>query len=253
MGYLYQTNHNYFNKIDTEEKAYILGLLYADGCVKAPKSNRQGGFIITLQEEDGYILENFKNITNRPVTIQHPPRSIKNNWKKRAVMTVTSNEIYNDLIKLGCKVNKSKLGMSFPDISIDLYPHFIRGFLDGDGSIIHKKAKYNYIRKKTYKLKNENKLGYKNKLKIAFCSTDKNFLNKLVEIFKITPYFAEKIKTQITFILWIERKEEVNKCINYLYKDATIYLERKFDKIKEYNKAIKSEALSTLKERLETT
>lgn len=28
---MHQFNHNYFKTIDTEEKAYILGFLYADG------------------------------------------------------------------------------------------------------------------------------------------------------------------------------------------------------------------------------
>ena len=51
-------NYNYFDSIDTEEKAYFLGLLWADGfCDK-----NTGNIIISLQEEDGYILEKFKDV-----------------------------------------------------------------------------------------------------------------------------------------------------------------------------------------------
>ena len=59
MGYVYKIDETYFDKIDTEYKAYILGLIYADGCIKQPKGNRQKQLSIVLQEEDKDIqMEN---------------------------------------------------------------------------------------------------------------------------------------------------------------------------------------------------
>ena len=46
MGYKYKVNHNYFNLIDTEYKAYILGFIYADGCISQPSGNRKLNFRI---------------------------------------------------------------------------------------------------------------------------------------------------------------------------------------------------------------
>lgn len=252
MGYIYKTNHNYFKKIDSEQKAYLLGLLYADGCVKAPKGNRQGGFAINLQGNDGYILENFSELTNREVKYHHPKSIKEKGWKERANISIVSNEIYNDLINLGCLVNKSRVGMNFPTLSNEMLSHFIRGFLDGDGSIIYKEVSYKYKRKSTYKLSYiPNKINYK--LKIAFCSTDKVFLEKIASVLSVKYYLAARKRKQIIYVLWIENRKDVFKTLEYLYKDATIFLKRKHDKIEKYNMSIKSQAESKLSEGLETT
>lgn len=252
MGYIHKTNHDYFRKIDTEQKAYFLGLLYADGCVTEPKGNRQGKVSISLQEEDGYILENFSDLTSMSVQYVHPKSVKDKGWKGRATLRAVSDQIYADLVKLGCYVNKSRLGMKFPDIPKELQKHFIRGFLDGDGSIIFKTVKYKYKRKSSYLLKYvPNEVNFK--LRIAFCSTDKVFLETIGKILNVKYYLAKRTRVQDVFILWIENKADVFKTIEYLYEDSTIFLKRKYDKVKEYNKAIKSQAESRLSEGLETT
>lgn len=142
--------------------------------------------------------------------------------------------------------------MNFPKLEKHLIPHFIRGFLDGDGSIILKKLQYKYIRKTTYKLPTPHKQQYK--LILAFCSTDKEFLLEIAKCLNISkPYIAEKVRKQVNYILWIEKKQEVLDSVNYLYSDATYFLKRKYDKVVEFNKTIKSEATDTSVERLETT
>lgn len=63
----YITNNTYFDNIDTEDKAYFLGLIYADGCNDIP-NNR---LIITLIHTDGYLLERLNSLVNinRKVTV----------------------------------------------------------------------------------------------------------------------------------------------------------------------------------------
>ena len=104
------------------------------------------------------------------------------------------------------------------------------------------------MRKTTNVIKN----NFKQKLRkrCYFCSTDELFLKK---IFEKLPVF--KYKTQIRFkrscFTWsIEAQEDVKSLQNYLYKNATIYLDRKVNK---FNMTIKSEAKDTSLERLETT
>lgn len=253
MGYKYKVNHGYFEKIDEEYRAYILGFIYADGSVGQPLGNRQLKLTIAIQLEDGYILKKLANEAGgRDVYISHSPSSVIKNWKKKAVLDISSNQIGNSLINYGCKINKSRVGMEFPNLDNHLIPHFIRGFLDGDGSIIIKKINYKYKRKTTRNLKVSHKQRYK--LKIAFCSTDKVFLETIAKHLPIKKYYlVSKKRKQIVYILWIENPEDVNNSLNYLYKDATYFLKRKHDKIEEFNKTIKSQAENAFSEGLETT
>lgn len=63
---IYDINENYFNQIDTPNKAYILGLLYADG----NRSSRSNTISIRLQESDKNILENIKKELNAEVPLR---------------------------------------------------------------------------------------------------------------------------------------------------------------------------------------
>lgn len=253
MGYKYKVDHDYFKKIDSEYKAYILGLIYADGTVIQSVGNRQMYVRIDIQEEDGYVLIPFaKYAGGRDISIIHRPSSIINNWKKKAQITITSDTLCRDLIKYGCNINKSRVGMIFPELDNEMISHFIRGFLDGDGSIIIRKLGYKYKRKTTHLLPKNHVQQYK--LKIAFSSTDKNFLEKIVEHLPTKKsYIAQKRRKMIIYTLWIENKEDVNNSLLYLYKNANYFLKRKHDKLEEFNKTIKSEAVDTSTERLETT
>lgn len=69
-------DENYFNVVDTKEKAYFLGLLYADGCnVNHPTT---GELSITLQEEDSYILEKFKQVLKSDYPLENINKADKN-------------------------------------------------------------------------------------------------------------------------------------------------------------------------------
>ena len=53
------TNHAYFSKIDTEWKAYFLGLLMADGCISKTKTEAYTTVQLGLKLEDKYLIDNF--------------------------------------------------------------------------------------------------------------------------------------------------------------------------------------------------
>ena len=253
MGYKYKIDHDYFNEIDNEYKAYILGFIFADGSVHQPKGNRQLNLTIAIQEEDGYILKKLsEEACGGNFSILNPPSTIRNGCKRKACVKLVSNRIGKRLISYGCKINKSRLGMDFPEIREDLIHHFIRGFLDGDGSILVKKLGYKYKRKTTWKMSNAHRQQYK--MKIAFCSTNKVFLEKLFSFLPAKKiYIPGRMRKQMVYILWIENAEDVKNCIEYLYKDANYFLKRKHDKIEEFNMTIKSQAEDTSSEGLTTT
>lgn len=229
--------NNYFDKIDTEYKAYLLGFIFADGNIYDGKTinrpNRQLRLSIYCASYDNYIFNKFLE-DNKDAHKSFNKRDYRPNEVEMTIIRITNNQICNDLINLGCKINKSKVGMDFPNLKPELIKHFIRGFLDGDGSII-------------YKEKN-------NKLRIAFTSTSKSFLDELLKHLPITNYtYTSKTKVNTCYTLWIENKISVLNTIVYLYTDSNYYLTRKFNIAKEYYKTISSQATNTFVEGSETT
>lgn len=127
-----QIDETFFECIDTEEKAYILGFIYADGYVTGTK------FGIKQCKKDCEILEKIK-------------RALKSNHKigfyinkngyvsgnEYCSFIVDRRKMVNDLISLGVCENKSKI-LEFPNygqVPQELMKHFIRGYFDGDGSV----------------------------------------------------------------------------------------------------------------------
>lgn len=126
---LYYADFSYFKKIDSPNKAYILGFLYADGCVYK-REGHEGMWNITVQAKDADILEEIK----KEVKAENPVH-IKENT---ATLTVVSQEMYEDLINLGIipkKTYEGDLKTLINNIPINYIKDFIHGFFDGDGSI----------------------------------------------------------------------------------------------------------------------
>ena len=89
------------------------------------------------------------------------------------------------------------------------------------------------------------------RLRIAFISTDKLFLDKIVFYLKLNSCSYTKKGNCNT--LWIDNLQEVKNSLNYLYNNANYYLTRKVDKVNEYLKAISSQAEDTSSEGSTTT
>lgn len=133
----YAVNQNYFKKIDTANKAYWLGFLYADGCISLKnKDIKTGGSLleITLQADDVDILKRFKMSISSNSPIKE--KLVKGKYPS-VRLCICNTEICRDLEKLGCTPKKS-LTLTFPNksqVPDDLIPHFIRGYFDGDGNV----------------------------------------------------------------------------------------------------------------------
>ena len=121
---------NYFEEINTEVKAYLLGLFTADGCVYTKSAGKL--FSIQLQKEDSYMIEYIKNELKAPRKIVYDKRD------QSASISIINDSFVKHLMKNG--VLEGKSDRFFPNISERLIPHYIRGLFDGDGSIIIRKA-----------------------------------------------------------------------------------------------------------------
>ena len=198
---------NYFERIDTEEKAYFLGLIITDGCVHNTKG-RQSLVNITLDSKDEYLLKAFKKEIKSNKTVTHDGRGCSQ-------INILSNKMVNNLKQYGILPNKS-LHTIFPtNIPKHLYKHLIRGILDGDGSVSF------YARRDRKKSHTK---------AIRFCQGNEQFLKDLVD-FLYTECGIQRInlykeKDSLWSIAY-RKNESMIKLIDYIYDDAHIYMKRK--------------------------
>ena len=196
-------NTRFFHTIDTEAKAYWLGFICADGCVQSGGRNVME---ITLSSVDKEHLNKFKHDINFKGEVK-----IKKGTKYEACrISLYGEQIIQDLCSHGAVPRKS-LVLQFPKhLDKNLIRHFIRGYFDGDGSV------YEY-----------QKL---HKISMSMLGTQE-FLEEVQNIFvqELGVSRVKIYKHQNVFEYKKSRKEAI-KIMDYLYKDCTIYLERKFSK-----------------------
>ncbi len=209
----YNVNENYFNNIDSDDKAYILGLLYSDG-------NVSGNVVkINLIETDKQILFDIaKRIyvdNNFQITYL---KSRNKKWKNggdyitkpQFLLTITRKKIVDDLKKYGLNEKKS-FNIRFPEIKKKYYSNFVRGYFDGDGCF--------YSSKK-----------YRNNNRIMIVSNN-NFINELKTVIENELDIQCVIKNSNVLNinrLYIYGNVKVKKFLDWIYRDAVLKIERKF-------------------------
>ena len=202
--------HNFFENIDTEEKAYILGFLLADGNIYEDEHSKRIRFCIAYQDVN--ILYAFKKILRLDSEVRVRKRENRGNSQPEALLCWSSSKQYDDLNKYGITNNKTysaKLPLKYIDKKV--IHHFIRGFFDGDGCISNIKGGRQAVSfVGTYELISE--------LKFYLCSELGLFDCKI---------FGRTKKYTVYQVLW-SSKSDIKKLFDYMYKDATIYLERKY-------------------------
>lgn len=213
-------NNTFFDTINTESKAYYLGLLFADGSIKS-KSNR---IELKLIEQDKDILSKFSNLIlgqERLNYIEYKkyPYACKN-ANNLYTFCVSNKSIKDALIKLGCTPNKS-LTLKFPqNIPNELLKHFIRGYFDGDGCITYAS------------LKNHKDFYTAIVSTNDFCVSLQNIILNVLDI-KSGIIRGSGKKNTITKKLYIGGNRQVLKFMSWLYSDATYFLQRKYNKFLE--------------------
>lgn len=199
-------DEHYFENIDTERKAYFLGLIITDGCVHSAKG-KQPLLSIALKDDDEYLLEEFRREVNSNKKITHDGRGC-------AEIHILSRTMTDDLKKYGVIPNKSMATVFPKNIPKEMYQHLIRGILDGDGSI-------------SYYARPSRKSHVK---AVRFCQGNETFLQDLVNflyenngIQKVNIY---KEKNHLCSIAYRKDTSMIG-IIDYIYGDAHIYMKRK--------------------------
>lgn len=231
---MHQFNHNYFKTIDTEEKAYILGFLYADGY----NSDKQ--VVITQLEQDVDILEKINKALDADNQIKRKLQSTNNKTVCR--LCYSSIDMCTDLTNLGCFRNKS-LACTFPTfLDKSLIRHFIRGYFDGDGCVWIGKRKIMTVKDKTRPSGFRERIVQNVKFTITGNMTFINSLqDELVQMlgFKKTKLNFSKAKNannstcdKVCTMEYSGRKQ-MQSFYNYMYEGASIWGNRKRLKFEE--------------------
>jgi hypothetical protein len=205
----FKFNEKFFDKIDTEKKAYWLGFLYADG------SQNGNQFQMCLKIDDKGHLEKFKIA----IDAEHLVKEIvKKNHKKfiGALFQISSKYFCKSLENQGCVKNKTFI-VKFPNIDSNLHRHFIRGVFDGDGTIGIMNKKYGYKKWTIYSA--SEKFGLKISKILQRSNMQVKFYKRNYKDNRKPGYNVE-----------IHRKNEFDKLYRFLYDGATIFLDRKKDK-----------------------
>lgn len=215
----YHVNDHIFDSIDTEEKAYWLGFLYADGCVVI--NNRTYTTTLSLAETDILAVEEFSIFifNESRVKIEFSKNIKRQNMAK---VIVCSLHMAKMLENKGCIRKKAKT-LIFPNwMPKELMNHFIRGYFDGDGhiGINIDTSRSNSYRKAAFNILSSTK--FTTSLKDLFQQIGIN--SKMSQSHRCT-------KDSSTLVVCGNR--QIQRVLDWMYKDATIYLQRKYDKYQE--------------------
>jgi len=214
------TDYTFFETIDTEIKAYLLGFFAADGHIE----KNSNAIKISVHIDDTHILELYnKYICSNKCTLRCIPNT------NMVALCFKHPTIHKDISKLGFDHNKTKTWKKLPSIPQDMYPHFIRGFFDGDGSAM-------FNRRKAH-----NRLSGYNR-KFAISCYNKEILEEImshigIENYTITFKERENFKIQNSFVekscnylLEVSDRKGLKSIYDYLYTNATFYFRRKQNK-----------------------
>jgi len=206
----YQIDESFFDNIDTQEKAYFLGFLYADGYNNTDRYSVN----LSLKESDKEILIKLNSLIQPTKPLQFvsmkSDRDNGINASDQYRLVIANKHISIRLNELGCIKAKTYI-LQFPKwLTLNLIPHFIRGYFDGDGWVsANMKAPA-----------------------ISIVST-KSFCERLALYLKnklgINTYIRTRHKERNNNIRMLEvsGRNQVKLFLNLIYKNTTICMKRK--------------------------
>lgn len=211
MGIKYSVNENFF-KNWSRKSAYVAGFIFADGHLENAPYIR--GKYLRITSTDLSILMQIKKAIKSGHNFAITPAS--GNRKEKYLLRIGSHKIYDDLERIGVHPRKAH-NMNLPIMRRKYLSDFIRGYFDGDGSIIIEEVKN----------------GPYNRLKVIFTSGSKNFLLALSNSLKhcckgdIAKVYDSHRSYQLVY-----RSICALNVLRFIYssvgKNGSLYLDRKY-------------------------
>lgn len=214
---IYNVNENFFKCINTEEKAYILGFICADGHIEKDR------LVITVSVKDKDILEKIKKALNS----NHPIKEVKRenpyqntDRKKLSLLElkVNSVELVKSLFIMGLTTNKTyTLDSSILKyIPKYLMRDFLRGYFDGDGNVFFG-VRYTS--------------GYKYNINV--CGNEDFLLSSFQTYFPSKNKLYKDLYSKQCYVWKISQRDKVKDFMYYLYFNSSIFLQRKYNEFRK--------------------
>lgn len=204
---VYPIDEVFFDVIDTEEKAYFLGILYADGA----HITERNAVTLSLNEDDKNLLHRLNNLLQPLKPLQYVNI---NSGRGQYRLTIQNKKISKRMLELGLVKAKTHK-IIFPEwIDKKLIRHFVRGYFDGDGCVSNRV----FSMVGTESFLNSVQIILIDELGLSKTKFDKRHKNR---------------KDNITSIRYCG-KNNLKKIMDWFYADANIYLNRKLEKFKMY-------------------
>jgi len=206
MNRKYKVNETYFDVINSHEKAYILGLIYADGCNKVYKNTID----ISLHKKDVDILKKIKNIIQ-------PDKPLGFSKKMNQYSFRIENKHISKQLELKGVIQAKSLKITFPTKKIvpKKFVHsFVLGYFDGDGSLSISKQKYN-----------------RGSINITGTENFVDHIIRLSENIKCNWYKYQRFPERNNNNYTIQMCGSVQsiRFLKWMYKDSPIFMQRKHD------------------------
>ena len=209
----YTLNEHYFDKVDTERKAYWLGYLFADGFVGDENFNN---IVFSQKQSDGYIVKEFaKDIEFTGKTRLSKRTGGFENGEKSVILNFSSRTMTKALGKLKMYTCKSMTMEELPPIKSDLMRHFVRGYFDGDGSV---SMCFKYVNRKgrTIYSRHCDMIG------------TQPFLEKIARLVPAESFLSDSRTPEMKYLNF-NKISSMIPLYHYMYDGATVYLKRKFN------------------------
>lgn len=206
----YSVDESFFNEIDTEAKAWVLGFFMADGSINPDK----GTLSFHQTADDIQVLELVKSLMkfNGPIHVSQPRSYDHPGTRPRAILEIHFRSLVQNLKDMGFESNKQyTIKYPFANVPQHLACHVLRGLWDGDGWL----AKTNKDRRTILVTGSENLV---------------KDLDQLLPAFGFNPgkHYVKNQHYQIA--------GQYNSVpfVNWLYGKATVYHQRKYQTYLDY-------------------
>ena len=211
----YSCNEHYFDIIDTQDKAYWLGFISADGYITSDMKY----FGMSLSSKDIEVLQNLKEDLEATYPIKH--YVVKQGYTvgveyDRLIMS--NPTLVNGLYIHGVVPHKTNILQPPSGLPEELQRHYLRGYFDGDGSVsVSKGQTLSWDILSTFPM-----LDY---------FSEMLYNNHIID--RYYPYEKRKPEHQVARIRFSKHKSLIN-VFHFMYDDAHRKLERKYNKFIEY-------------------
>ena len=199
-------NEEFFNVIDSEIKAYLLGFITADGTIN--DSRKTSILQVHVSIKDDYIIELLEAYVGCTIKTYYTDTS--------AAFRTTNQKICDSLSKYGIHPRKTGNETLCNDV---LYGNFgnayIRGLIDGDGWICNTLI---------------NNFSYRKN--VGFCSSEiactqlRDFFTTSLGCYNVK---VSKVGNKNNYKINYASVRDVSTIIRFLYADAHFFLQRKYD------------------------